>query len=101
MSEYLQALEDNGVCLVVVPHSAAKNSHVLHTKRVYNTETDADGAIERFKAIFVACGNEHVHGVYYGLTFASAMELGKVEVIFVLALRWKVPVRHEEFSIRT
>uniref|UniRef100_A0AAV1UCR1 Integrase catalytic domain-containing protein n=1 Tax=Peronospora matthiolae TaxID=2874970 RepID=A0AAV1UCR1_9STRA len=70
MSEELQALEDNG------------------------TKTDADGAIQRFKTRLVACGNEQVHGVDYGLTFAAVMELSTVKVIIVLALRWGVPARH-------
>uniref|UniRef100_A0AAV1U042 Reverse transcriptase Ty1/copia-type domain-containing protein n=1 Tax=Peronospora matthiolae TaxID=2874970 RepID=A0AAV1U042_9STRA len=93
MSEELQALEDNGVWLVVVPPN---NSHVLHTKWVYKTKTDADGAIERFKARLVACGNEQVYGVDYGLTFAAVVELSTVKVILVLALRWGVPARHGE-----
>ena len=97
MSEELQALEDNGVWLVVVPPN---NSHVLHTKWVYKTKTDADGAIERFKARLVACGNEQVYGVDYGLMFAAVMELSTVKVILVLALRWGVPVRHEDIPKR-
>lgn len=65
MSEVLQALEDSGVWLVVVP---PKNCHLLHTKWVYKTKTDADGANERFKARLVACGNEQIYGADYGLT---------------------------------
>ena len=82
MSKGLQAL--NGVWLVVVPPN---KSHVLHTKWVYKTKTDADGAIERFKARLVACGNEQVYGVDYGLKFAAVMELSTVKVILVFALR--------------
>ena len=82
MSEELQALEDNGIWLVVVPPN---NSHVLYTKWVYKTKTDADGAIERFKARLVACGNDQVYGVDYGLAFDAVMELSTVKVILVLA----------------
>ena len=91
MSEELQALEDNGVWLAVVPPN---KSHVLHTKWVYETKTDADGAIEQFKARLVACGNERVYGVDYGLTFSAVMELSTVKAILVIALRWGVPARH-------
>ena len=45
MTEELQALEDNGVWMVVVPPN---KSHVLHMKWVYKTKTDADEKIERF-----------------------------------------------------
>ena len=44
----------------------------------------------------VACYNEQVYGVDYGLTFAAVMELSTVKVILVLALRWGVPARHRD-----
>lgn len=50
MAEELQALEENGVWMVVVPPN---KSHVLHTKWVYKTKTDADKNIERSKARLV------------------------------------------------
>ena len=77
--------------MVVVPPNI---SHVLHTRWVYKTKTGADGAIDRFKERMVACYNEQVYGVDYGLTFAAVMELSTVKVILVLALRWGVPARH-------
>ena len=79
IKEEFDALESNGVWVVVVP---SKDSHVLHTKWVFKTKTDADGAIERFKARLVACGNEQLFGVDYGLTFAAEMEMSTVKVIF-------------------
>lgn len=66
---------------------------MLHTKWIYKTKIDADGAIKRFKARLVACGNEQVYGVDDGLTFAAVMKLSMVKVILVLALRWGVPAR--------
>nr|CCA13862.1 retrotransposon 4 protein putative [Albugo laibachii Nc14] len=91
MSEELKALEENGVWTIVTP---PENSHVLHTIWVSKTKSDADGGIERFKARLVACGNEKLFGVDYGLTFASLMDLSTVKVILVLAMRWGVPARH-------
>ena len=35
-----------------------------------NTKIDADGKVERYKAILVACGKEQLFGVDYTLTFA-------------------------------
>uniref|UniRef100_A0AAV1T532 Integrase catalytic domain-containing protein n=1 Tax=Peronospora matthiolae TaxID=2874970 RepID=A0AAV1T532_9STRA len=91
MDEELRALEDNDVWKVEV---RPKGSHVLHTKWVFKTKLNAEGEIDRFKARLVACGNEQVYGVDYGLTFAAVMELSTVKVILVLALRWGVPARH-------
>ena len=91
MDEEMRALEDNDVWKVEVP---PKGSHVLHTKWVFKTKLDADGEIGRFKAKLVACGNEQVFGVDYGLTLAAVMELSTVKVILVLAPRWGVPARH-------
>lgn len=56
--------------MVVVPPNI---SHVLHTKWIYKTKIDADGAIKRFMARLVACGNEQAYGVDDGLTFAAVM----------------------------
>ncbi|GMF42894.1 unnamed protein product [Phytophthora fragariaefolia] len=47
MAEELRALEDNGVWRVV---RKPKGAHALHTKWVYKTKMDAEGAIERLKA---------------------------------------------------
>nr|CCA24594.1 PREDICTED: copia proteinlike putative [Albugo laibachii Nc14] len=91
MKEELEALEDNELWAVEVP---PHKSHVLHTKWVFKTKTDGDGSIERFKAPLVACDNEQVFGVDYGLTFAAVMELSTVKVLLILALRWGVPARH-------
>nr|CCA20790.1 LTR retrotransposon like protein putative [Albugo laibachii Nc14] len=55
MSEKQKALEENG------------------------TKTDADGGIERIKARLVACGNEQLFGVDYGLTFTAVTELSTVK----------------------
>ena len=93
LSEGLQALEDNGVRLVVGPPN---NCHVLHIKWFYKTKTDADGAIERFKARLVACDSEQVCGVNYGLKFAAVMMLSTVKVILVLALSSGVPAKQRE-----
>ena len=86
MSEELQALKDNDVWVVVEP---PHKSHVLHTKWIFKTKTNASRAIELFKARLVACGNKHIFGVDYGLTFAAVMELSTVKLIMIFALRWR------------
>ena len=59
VQEELNALEENGVWNVV---RLPKNANSLHSKWVYKTKRDADGELERYKARFVACGNEQVFG---------------------------------------
>ena len=85
MSEELQAIKENDVWVVVNHH---RKSHVLHTKWVFKTKTNADGSIGCFKTRLVACGSEQVFGVDYGLIFAAVMELSTVKLILVFALRW-------------
>ncbi|KAE9160886.1 hypothetical protein PF004_g31018 [Phytophthora fragariae] len=82
MAEELRALEDNGVWRVV---RKPKGAHALHTKWVYKTKIDAEGAIERLKARLVACGNEQEFGVDYSVTFSAVIEMSSVKLIFVLA----------------
>lgn len=53
--EELQALEEKSVWMVEVPPAC---SHVLKTKRVFKTDTDAGGKIEHYKDRLVACANE-------------------------------------------
>nr|CCA24647.1 hypothetical protein PITG_05283 [Albugo laibachii Nc14] len=91
VSEELKALEENGAWEVVIPPTG---SHVLHNKWVFETKTDANGDVERYKARLVACGNEQLFGVDYTLKFAAVMELSKVKVILVISRRWNVPARH-------
>lgn len=91
IAEELNALEENEVWVVVVP---PVGSHALHTKWIFKTRTDADGAIERFKARLVVCGNEQMFGIDFSLTFAAVIELSTVKVILVFALRWGIPARH-------
>ncbi|KAE9098045.1 hypothetical protein PF006_g23440 [Phytophthora fragariae] len=91
MAEELRALEDNGVWRVV---RKLKGAHALHTKWVYKTKMDAEGAIERLKARLVACGNEQEFGVDYSVTFSAVIEMSSVKLIFVLARKWRVPAKH-------
>ena len=84
VEEELQALEVNGVWTVVVPPGG---SHILHNKWVFETKTDADGNVERYKARRVACGNKQLFGFDFTLTFAAVMQLGTVQVVLVLSCR--------------
>ena len=81
VSEELKAFEENGLWEVMIPPTS---SHVLHNKWVFETKTDANGDIERYKDRLVARGNEQLFGVDYTLTFAAVMELSTVKVILVL-----------------
>ncbi|KAG3017100.1 hypothetical protein PC128_g23191 [Phytophthora cactorum] len=83
IAEKLRTLEENGSWVVVPPIG----THVFHTKWIIKTKIDAGGAIKRFKAGLVACGNEQVFGVDFGLTFAAVMELSTVKVILMFARR--------------
>ena len=91
MNEELDPMKSKDVWTVVVP---PKGVHVLHNKWVFKTKTDANGNVERYKERLVACGNEHLFGVDYTLTFAAVMDLSTVKVILVLSRRWNVPARH-------
>ena len=85
IEEEFDALVSNGVWVVVVP---PKDSHVLHTKWVFKTKTDADGAIERFKSRLVDYGKEQLLSVDYGLKFAAVMEMSIVKFVLVFSRRW-------------
>ena len=54
---------------------------------MFKTKLGADGEINLNNAGLVACGNEQVFSVDYGLTFAAVMEWSTVKIILVLALR--------------
>jgi hypothetical protein len=64
----------------------------LHSKWVFETKTNADGSVERYKARLVACGNEQEYGVNFYETFAPVMEMQPtVMTIFALGIMWGVP----------
>ena len=58
-------MEENSVWTVEVPPT---DSQVLHTKWVFETKTEEDGKIERYRAKLVACWNEQLFRVDYELT---------------------------------
>ncbi|OWZ17991.1 Copia protein [Phytophthora megakarya] len=95
MDEELKALEETGVWKAVrVPRGV----RVLHTKWVYKTKKDAEGAAERLKARLAACGNEQEFGVNYSITFSAVMNMGSVKLILCLAKKWRVPAKHGDVS---
>ncbi|KAE9223164.1 hypothetical protein PF005_g6413 [Phytophthora fragariae] len=91
MAKELLTFEDNGVWRVV---RKPKGAHALHTKWVYKSKMDAEGAIERLKARLVACGDEQEFGVDYSVTVSAVIEMSRVKLIFVLARKWLVPAKH-------
>ncbi|CEG48397.1 FOG: Transposon-encoded proteins with TYA, reverse transcriptase, integrase domains in various combinations [Plasmopara halstedii] len=91
MLEEIIALQNNGVWNVIKRLAGA---NMLHSKWVFKTKTDANGAVESLKARLVACGNEQVFGIDYVLTFAAVMDLSTVKVILGLVATWVVPAKH-------
>ena len=79
ISEDLQALEDIEVCEIV---KTPKIVRPLTLKWVFKTTHDAEGDIERLEAILVACGNEQVFGVNFGVTFAALKDMSRVKTVF-------------------
>ena len=91
MEEEVAALQDNEVWMIT---RRAPGSNALHTRWVYKTKTTANGELERLKARLVACGNEQVLEVDYGLTFAAVIDLSTVKVVLAFAASWRVPAKH-------
>ncbi|CAI5746301.1 unnamed protein product [Peronospora destructor] len=89
----IDSLEANDTWELV---SRTKEMRPLHTKWVFQTKTDADENIERYKARMVACGNEQSFGKDYTLTFAAVMDMTTGKVILVLSQVWRVPARHDD-----
>ena len=90
MQEEIAALESNDVWRVT---KLSPGVHALHFKWVFKTKTGADGELERYKARFVACGNEKVFGVDYNLTFAAVMYISTAKVVLALAPTLGVPAK--------
>ena len=67
---------------------------MLYIKWVFRTKPDANRLIRYLKASLVACGNEILFGIDYGLTFAVVMEFSTAKYILVLMMRWGVPAKH-------
>ena len=93
MLEEISALEDNSVWNVI---NRPAEDNMLHSKWVFKTKTDANGAVERLKARLVACGNEQVFGIDYGITFAAVMDMSTVKVILGLSATWGVPAKNDD-----
>ncbi|GMF15396.1 unnamed protein product [Phytophthora fragariaefolia] len=89
--EELEALIANATWTLI---KCEPNTVKLHTKWVYKKKRTPTGAVERYKARLVACGNEQVLGVNYTLTFAAVLEMTSGKVIVALARIWGVPARH-------
>uniref|UniRef100_A0AAV1V3X7 Reverse transcriptase Ty1/copia-type domain-containing protein n=2 Tax=Peronospora matthiolae TaxID=2874970 RepID=A0AAV1V3X7_9STRA len=75
MREEIAALQSNDVWTIV---KRAPGTHVLRTKWVYKTKTDAQGNLERLKARLVADGSLNGQG------------------ILALAATWGVPAKHSD-----
>lgn len=58
----------------------------------------ADGSIERLKARYCAKGCSQVHGIDYNNTWAPTAQHATVKLLFVLAAKHDLPIRHVDIK---
>ena len=81
----MQSLKTNKTWILV---KKPDNQKVVDCRWLYKVkEGNLESDPPRFKARLVACGNEQLLGVNYGLTFAAVMEMSTVNVILVFTRR--------------
>lgn len=64
----------------------------IGSKWVFTIKYNADGAIERYKARLVCCGNHQVEGEDYEETFAMVAKMDMVQTLLQVAVanNWEV-----------
>jgi hypothetical protein len=74
----------------VVPRPKEKT--VVSSKWVYNKKHSANGSIDKYKAIFVACCFSQKEGIYYKETFALVARYTYIRAItaIVAVMKWKL-----------
>jgi hypothetical protein len=82
MTEEYQSILKNDVW-DVVPRPEGK--YVVTSKWIYKINHEADGSIEKYKAIFVARGFSQVEGVDYDETFSPVACYTSIRSIIALA----------------
>ena len=92
----LKSLRDNITWIVVEKQADVKP---LTSLLVYKLKLDADGAIERYKARLVACGDQQIEGVNYQDTFSPVMDMTTARIIFAFGAIWGNPPRHGDIPV--
>ena len=67
----------------IVPRSEGKS--VVGLRWIYKVKQDADGSIEKYKAIFVARGFSQIEGINYEETFAPVTRYSSIQTILALS----------------
>ena len=65
---------------------------MVTSKWIYKIKHVVDGSIEKYKAIFVACGFSQKEGIYYEETFAPVARYNSIISVLSLAtvMKWKI-----------
>ena len=74
----------------VVPRPEGK--FIVTSKWIYKIKHAGDGSIEKYKAIFVACGFSQKEGIDYEETFARVSRYTSIRSALSLAavMKWKI-----------
>ena len=74
----------------VVPRPKAKS--VVTSKWIYKIKHAADGSIEKYKEIFVACGFSHKEGIDYEESFSPMARYTSIRTVLALAtvMKWEI-----------
>ena len=64
----------------------------MTSKWIYKIKHATDGSIEKYKAIFVACGFSQKEGIDYEETFAPVARYTSIRLVLALAavMKWKI-----------
>jgi hypothetical protein len=89
MTEEYQSIIKNDVW-EVVPRPKSKD--VVSSKWLFKIKHAADGSIEKYKEIFVACGFSQKEGIDYEETFAPVARYTSIRTIIALVakMKWKL-----------
>ncbi len=83
--EEMKNMNDNDVYELVDRKEATRNGkNVLKSRWVFAVKTNKDGAIERYKARFVACGYSQEAGVDFDETFAPVGRYKTLRIVLCL-----------------
>ena len=91
MIEEYQSIMKNDVWDVV---SRPEGKSVLASKQIYKIKHAVDCGIEKYKAIFVACGFSQKEGIDYEETFAPIAKYTSIRTILSLATVMKWNINH-------
>ena len=67
----------------IVPRPEGKS--VVGSRWIYKVKQEANGSVEKYKAIFVARGFSHIEGIDYEETFAPIARYSSIQMILALS----------------